>query len=452
MSLKESTLSGVKWNLLSTVINTVFGIVSLWILSHILSPQMYGIISLALIVSTFCSMLLDFGISNSIIRSQTIEKIELSSLSILNFLLGFIIFVIVEIFSSHVSNFLNAGDLLTQQIRLMAFGFIILSFGLQGKALLTREMMFKQLAQISIVTTIVNFVLVIILAYIYRSALCIAVAFLCSSFVGVVITRIMAKKLMIYKMRFQFSAIKKHIRYGVQLVLDSIINQISINVYPILMSKLISVVAIGGYSLSYNISVALIDRLNPVLSHALFPAFSKIGNDELVLKKSLLKVTTFCALVNFPMFIGMLLIADPLIHVFFDKKWIFIIPIVQTLCMVGAIRSLDPPVISVLLVKARMNLNVRLGIIKLFIGIPLTWLLGVKFGLLGIVYSFLLVQLFNTICGYFFLIKIVLGSMGLEYFKAVVIPFLHVLPLSILGILFLSLSGSFNYIYQLNHH
>jgi lipopolysaccharide exporter len=51
------------------------------------------------------------------------------------------------------------------------------------------------------------------------------------------------------------------------------------------MARLISLTAIGGYNISYNISVALFEKLNPVLSHALFPAFSKIQNDAVSLKK-----------------------------------------------------------------------------------------------------------------------------------------------------------------------
>ena len=88
MSLREKTIIAVKWNLLSTIVSVALGIVSLWALSHILTVQQYGVISASLIMANFFLMLLDFGISNSIIRQKTITDIELSSLSILNIIMA----------------------------------------------------------------------------------------------------------------------------------------------------------------------------------------------------------------------------------------------------------------------------------------------------------------------------------------------------------------------------
>ncbi|HCQ6901134.1 TPA: oligosaccharide flippase family protein, partial [Klebsiella pneumoniae] len=48
--------------------------VSLWILSSLFTTTDYGIISAALILSTVFSIITDFGISNSVIRSEKLNK------------------------------------------------------------------------------------------------------------------------------------------------------------------------------------------------------------------------------------------------------------------------------------------------------------------------------------------------------------------------------------------
>ncbi|MCU5774542.1 MOP flippase family protein [Erwiniaceae bacterium BAC15a-03b] len=432
MSLRNKTLSAVKWNLLATLITTSLGIILLWALSHLLTTQQYGVVSAALIVSTFCMMLIDFGISNSIIRSRSLLADELSSLYVVNVVLGIIICAVILLLSSQITALFKADEMLTSQIRLMALGFIILSFGLQPRALLTREMQFRPLAQVNIATTLTNFVVAISLALIYHTSWCIALAFLVSSLVNAVASRWAARPLMHYRFRFRIAPVKNHLHYGIQLVMDSLINQISINTYPVLMSRLISITAIGGYSIAYSISIALFEKLNPVLSHALFPAFAQIGHNQLRLKETFLKVTTFSALINFPLLTGMLLIADPLVNVFFAGKWHFIIPVIQLLCIVGAVRSIDTAVIAVLLVRAKMYLNVRFGIVKLLFGIPLTWFMGTTFGLLGIVYSFLIIQVVNTSLGYFLLLRPCIGKTGSAYFRAISVPVLHVMPMLVI--------------------
>ncbi|MEH0835105.1 MOP flippase family protein [Pectobacterium cacticida] len=438
MGLREKTLSAVRWNLLSTMLSTSLGIMSLWILSHWLTTQDYGVISAALIISTFFTMLLDFGISNSIVRSKNITIIELSSLYVINILLGIVICSLVFIFSNNIANLFKANEMLISQIKIMSFGFVILAFSLQPRALLTREMNFSAIAKISIITVLTNFIIVISLAWFYRSPWCIAVGFLISSIVNAVASKYATRSQIKYNFSFQFSSIKKHFRYGLQLVLDSIVNQISINTYPVLMSRLINLTAIGGYNIAYSISIALFEKLNPVLSHTLFPVFSKISDDESKLQSSFLRVTTYAAMINFPMLLGMMLIAKPLISLFFDEKWWFIIPIVKILCVVGAIRSLDTSVISILLVKAQMYRNVLMGLAKIILGIPLTWILGRDFGILGIVYGFLIIQILNTFFGYFFLIKPSIHIRGVDYIKSICVPFFHVIPMISVGMILLS--------------
>lgn len=435
MSLKEKTLNAVKWNLLSTIVTVSLSMVSLWALSHILSVEQYGVISAALIISNFINMLLDFGISNSIVRSQTVEKIELSSLSVVNIIMGVVAFIFTFIFSKYIAGIFGGSENLNSQVEIISFGFIFIALGLQPKALLTKNMEFGLLSKLVIIVAITNFIIAVTLAFIFHKAWCVAVAFLASSIIGSLSARFCARRLMNYGKGFQLKSIKKHFRYGIQLVIDSLINQVSINTYPVLMSRLISFAAIGGYNISYSISIALFERLNPVLSHALFPAFSKIGNDEKKLQSSFLKVTIFSSMVNFPMLIGMMLTSTQIVRIFFDEKWAFIPPIVQILCIVGVLRSLETPVISVLLVKAQMYRNIYLGIGKLLIGIPLAWFLGTRFGITGIVYGFLIIQVINTTLGYFYLLKPSLGISGLKYLKSILIPTIHVLPMVIGGLI-----------------
>lgn len=436
MSLQQKTLIGVRWNLISTIITTAFGILILWSLSHLLDVNQYGVISAALIVSNFSNMLLDFGISNSIVRSKSVQDDELSSLYVLNVLIGLAIFFVVFLLSPFLASLFHAGKELISQIRIISFGFIISSFGLQPRALMTRAMRFDLLSKITIITTLTNFLVAVSLAYIYHSVWCVAVAFIISNFINVLTTNYFSKVngIKSYSLIFEYRYVKRHLSYGVQLVCDSLINQISVNTYPVLMSRLVSIAAIGGYNISYSISIALFERLNPVLAHALFPAFSKISSDEKKISKNFLKVTCFSSFVNFPILLGMYISCDYVVHVFFQAKWAFIVPIVSTLCIVGAVRSLDTPVISILLVKGQMYRNVYLGIFKLSVGIPLSWYLGHEFGILGIVYSFLVTQALNTFLSYFYLISPVINVSFLQYFKAILVPLLSVLPMIFIGL------------------
>lgn len=434
MSLKEKTLIGVKWNLLSTLSTIFLNIILLWGLSHLLSVKEYGVVSSAIIIITISTIVLDFGLSNSIIRSGAIDEIELSSLHILNVIMGFVIFLLIFLLRDYISELFKGGADLSSQIAIISFFPLINSFLLQPKAILVKEMKFDLVSKVTILGTTTNFTLAIILSYVFRSAWCVAVSFIFQAITICFAFNFIARKYIKRSLVFNFSSIRKHLSFGLQSTIDSFINQISINTYPILMSRLVSLGAIGGYNIAYSISIGMFERLNPVLSQTLFPALSRLSDDQERLKKAFIKATFFSSLINFPMLLGLAIIASPLVHSVFDEKWHFIIPIVQILSLVGTIRSLDTPVISILLVKGMMYRNIYLGIEKLIIGIPLTYYLGNNYGIVGISFSFLIIQIVNTILGYFFLLKPSLGSIGIEYTKSIGLVIIHIIPMMICGI------------------
>lgn len=216
--------------------------------------------------------------------------------------------------------------------------------------------------------------------------------------------------------------------------MDSIINQISVNTYPVLMARLISLTAIGGYNISYNISVALLK--NWILFYhmryfQLFPRYKMMQH----LWKNFSKSNYVFVFGEFPDVIGNDVNFRLCSDCFFEQKWQFITPIVQILCLVGAARSLDVPVISVLLAKGQMYRNVYLGVFKLALGIPLTWFLGKQYGLTGIVFSFLCIQIVNLVMGYFFQVRPCLNIKVKSYIYAVFVPLIHTLPMLVTGYL-----------------
>lgn len=410
------------------MIGAGIGIVQLWALSHILDPHEYGVIGAAAVLIQFLTIFMDFGITNAIIRRTEITEIELSSLYLINVCLGAAIFAFA-FFSSHFfASFFRSSEL-SLQIKVMSLAFLISPFGQQQKAILARDMRFNLIAMVSIVNFVLNFAVVVTLALIFHRAWVASVAFLFSTCASSLIFFIQGLRERRLSFKFRWSAARPHIRYSVQLVGDSLINAVSINTYPTLMARLVSLSAIGGYNIANNISISLIERLKPVLTQALFPAFARIQNDETKLATNFLLVTTYGSLVNFPLLAGMLVVSETLVSVFFNAQWHFIVNLVRVLCLVGMVRSIDAPVISLLLVRAKMYLNVRIGIFKLFAGIALAYLMGRQWGITGIVCSFLIIQTANTVLGYFFLVKSCIRGIGRQYAESILIPLLQIVPL-----------------------
>ena len=432
MDLRNKTIQAVKWNFLSTALGTVIGIVQLWALSRILPTHEYGVMGAAFIVIQFFNIFIDFGISSSIVRSKTVTELELSSLYAISVALGVVNFIIAFGLSPWIGEFFKSEEVVVQ-VRIMAFTFLLAAFGQQQRAILVREMRFNLISIVAVITLVVNFVSIIVLALIFRKAWVASVAALLGTAVSCGIFFVQGLRERKLSFTFDWPSARPHLRYAISLVGDSLINVVSVNTFPVLMARMVSMTAIGGYNIANGISINLIERLKPVLTQALFPAFAKIQDDGEKLARNFLLVTTFGSLVNFPLLVGTFITSSAILSCFFKPEWAFVADLVKVLCLAGMFRSLDPPVISLLLVKAKMYLNVRLGIPKLVLGIALATWLGTRFGIHGIVSSFLVVQAANTIVGYFVMVRSCLPGIGLAYLKSVLMPLAQTLPIAVVA-------------------
>lgn len=443
LNLKERTVGAIKWNLIATILSNLSGFISLWVLSKLLEPDAFGVVSAGMLVALFFTTLMDFGISNSLIRGGVPSPKELSSLLCLNIAFGLVVSVAAFFGSGLIALAFNASKALADQIRIASLGFFALSFSLQPKALLAKALRFDTIAKSTMLGALLNLTFIVSLTWLFRSPWCVAVAYVISNGAASAFLVARTARSPFWQGRLSISLVVPHLRYGIQLISDSLVNQVSINAYPLLMSRLVSVAAMGGYTLAYNFSISLFERLNPVISQTLFPALATIGNDDKRLRSAFLKATTFGALINFPLLCGVAILAKPLTETVFDAKWSFISPMIQVLCITGLARSLDTPMISVLLVKGQMYRNVLLGLAKLAIGLPAAWWLGKNYGLMGIVYSFLAIQVASTLCSAGLVMRAAIDLSFANYFTAVLRALLHVLPMAACGTAWLMASSSY---------
>ena len=82
--------------------------------------------------------------------------------------------------------------------------------------------------------------------------------------------------------------------------------------------------------------------LSGMVGRVTFPVFSTIQDDPARLKRGMKKALTILVLVNFPMMIGLAVIARPLVLVLLTEKWAESIPYLQLLCLVGLLYPLHP--------------------------------------------------------------------------------------------------------------
>ncbi|EFH2925301.1 oligosaccharide flippase family protein, partial [Escherichia coli] len=93
MSLKQKTIRSAKWSAISTIVVVLFGFLQITLLSRIIPPHQFGILTIIIAITLLAETLSDFGISNSIIQQKDIDDQQLSTLYWINVLFGIFVFI-----------------------------------------------------------------------------------------------------------------------------------------------------------------------------------------------------------------------------------------------------------------------------------------------------------------------------------------------------------------------
>ena len=421
MSLKQQVLNGVKWTSVSSIIIAVIQLAKLSILAHYLEPSDFGLMAVVGAIIGFSALFLDLGISASIIHRQDITFVQLSSLYWLNIASGLFLFVVVYSLAPILADFYNEAEL-TPIIRLLAINFIVSSFGSQYGLLLHKALKFNVMAKIGIVSLTAGFVVAVSLAMNGYGVYALVYASLVSTAVGASINILVGIKEHRPSLVFQYREITPMISFGMFQMGERSINYFNSQFDVILIGKLLGVESLGIYTVAKNLAMYPAQIINPIVTKVTFPIMAKVQNDTLQLKNIYLKTIHYLSSINFPIYVLLVILAEPIILILFGEKWSDSIVILQILSVYGAVRSTGNPIGSLQLAKGRADLGFywNLGIFALM---PMTIYFGSNWGLNGIAYAMLGTMVFLlSVPNWYFMVRPLCGAGLKEYFWQIFQP------------------------------
>ncbi len=427
MSLREKTIKGAKWSAISTILVIGVGFLQMTLLARFIDAKEFGLLTIATLVIILADTITDFGISNSIIQRKKITELELSTLYWINILIGIIVFVVIFFTSSYIALFLKQQDL-KFLIQILAFSFLISPHGQQFRALLQKELEFTKIGLIESISVVLGFVVTMFAASLRPTAASAMFGYLFTVITRTILFSYHGRKKYQPKFIFDIYSVRQNLRFGAYLTLDNIVNQINSNIATAILSRTLGAVITGGYNLAFNVAVMPPTKLNPIITRVLFPAFSKIQDDHDRLRVNFYKLLSLVGFLNFPLLLGLMVVSRNFVWVVFGEKWLFIVPLLQILCVVGLLRSIGNPIGSLLMAKARVDISFKFNLFKMCLFIPSIYIGAILYGSIGAATGFLIIQVLNTILSYFILIKPILGSSYKEYLESIWLPFVLTLP------------------------
>ncbi len=389
MSLKQKVLSGTKWIAVTNIFKQILQIVSLMVFARLLSPDDFGMFAVLMIFVGFMDMFTDMGTSAALIHVEEPSDKLLSSVFYLNIFVGLLLCLVLIFLSSPISIFFE-NQKLEELLQIISISFIIASFGIVQKALFEKQLDFKRVTLIESFSVFVGIGAGIGSAIYGLGVYSLIVQTLLSSIVRVILMWfVSAWRPLVY---FSLNEIKDIWGYTSNLFSFNLINYFARNADNFLIGKFLGSSALGAYSLAYRIMLYPLQNITRILIRILFPAFSKIKDDNEKFKKAYLRVIFFIALVSFPLMAGLIATSTIFVDVFLGDKWQDIALLIMILAPIGMIQSIVSTVGSIYMAKGNTKRLFQVGSVSTVVTVAF-FIAGIPFGVEGVAMSYLVSNL-----------------------------------------------------------
>jgi len=425
ISLSQKAMSAVRWTTINTISKLGLQILSLIILGRLLDPVAFGLMGMIMIVIEIVNIFAGMGLNEAIIHKNTVSRKELSSLYFLNVTIGFMIFILMFMLSDYIGC-IYSEKAVVPLVKIMSSLVFISSFGMIFEILLRKHLMFASLAKVAILSQVISFFSMIVLATQGFGVYALVFGQVVLHVVKVFLLLMVGfKKKWMPQFRFCFQETKFYLKFGAYQVLAMTVNQFNSRVDQLLIGGMLGPTVLGYYNVAFRIIYMPIESINPILSQVALPLFSIIQNDTERLKQSYLKYINLIISINLPVLAGLTSIAHILIPFFLSDKWIPAIPIVQALSFYVFIRSIFNANGSLINAKGKVKWAFYWSLVMLLVIpatayivlITTTSVVMLCLCLGGIFFGFFFLN-------YFIFLKRLLGSFFLEYILIVIKPLL----------------------------
>lgn len=363
------------------------------ILARLLSPDEYGIIAIVNVFVLLASVFVQSGLNTALIQKKDADELDFSSVFYLSFFVSTIIYILLFLLAPYIASYYR-NPLLSNVLKVLS---IILFFGALNSiqnAYIAKYMLFKKLFLSSAIAIVVSGFFGITAAYLGLGVWALVIQQIANQLFITIILWVTVKWRP--KLLFSFNRVKVLFTFGWKLLASSLLNTIYTNVRTLLIGRMYSTNMIGFYNKGKQFPQLFVTNINGSIQSVMLPALSSNQTDLKTIKRMVRRSIVTSSFIVFPMMIGLLIIAEPLVILLLTEKWLPAVPFLQIYCLVYLVKPIYTANLQVLNALGRSDIFLRLEIITTLLGITIL-IISIPFGVLAIAIGSLISSIISLI-------------------------------------------------------
>lgn len=379
MSLKDKTITGVKWSAFNSFATQIVGFIISIVLARLLSPSDYGITGMVGIFFGISGVFIGGGFGAALVRKKDRTREDYSTVFYYNVGMSLLFYILLFLIAPWIAQFYKM-PILIPITRVSALGVIFGALGGVQASQFSIKLDFKTPTKVAIISLSISGTIGIILAFLKFGVWALVFQGLISSLTTTILYWIYSS----WKPLPLFS--KKSFTYlfgfGSKLMVTSLMDVVYMNAFPLIVGKFFSASQLGLYTRSESLAQLPATTITGIVQKVTFPVLSEIQDDNERLAVNYRRIIRTVSFIVFPCMFMLAVLAKPLVQVLLSDKWLPAVPYLIILCFNWVLFPVHVINLNLLQVKGRSDLFLKIEVVKkvLFIVVIVC---SVPFGLMG---------------------------------------------------------------------
>jgi O-antigen/teichoic acid export membrane protein len=354
-------------------------------------PEDYGLIGMIAVFIAIAQSLTDSGFFIALIQKKEVSQKDYSTIFYFNLLIGCILYLALFFSSRYIADFYEE-PLLKDLVKVVALNIIIISTTLVHKAALTIDINFKTQAIVNISSVIFGGIVGIFMALKGYGVWALVYQLLSKN----IVTTMMYWSTNRWKplLIFDKKSFNDLFGFGRNLLISNLIRLFFQNLYSVIIGKVYQAEELGYFTratLFKQVPGALVIA---ILKNVIFSAMVKVIDDDVKVKKMLVRSVRLTGFILFPMIFTFFFYSKLIVVVLLTEKWLPSAILLQILSLEVIFSSIRHINLNFLNAKGRSDLFLKIEIIKNAITI-LVIFITFKFGMIPITIGYVAVSFFG---------------------------------------------------------
>lgn len=381
MSIKTKAISAAKWTTITTISSQILTLFLSIIKYRLLDIEVFGIMAIVTSFYSILRMIQTMGFGPAIVQKDTLDNIFINSVFWIIFVISVFLAGILILCSKWISNFYNI-EILQILLIITSVHLVFNSFITLQNYLLARDLKFKIIGLVNLISSVGGGATMIILAY-YNFGIWSLVS---GTIVSSVITFFLFLRYCKWfpSLIFNWPSIKPYLRFSVNITSQKFVTVLRLYAPQLIIGRFLGTEILGIYSFANNIILIIVNQVDAMISSVLFPLFSRLQKDIPKIIKSYIKINHFTFLAIFPILAGYVFLANEIVEFVYGSKWLVAVTISQILLISVVFNSIIGKGSSILTAIGKPEILLKIELI-FFIPVIIAFLISVQYGLIYIV-------------------------------------------------------------------